>query len=146
MALCSLEDINVHLPQDKLVADVANTSKEQLDAQRIIFSKLSNTYTPALLATWAAPSSTPETIRAIGGRLVAALVYARAFSSEVDRIPDYSQSMYDEAIFMLQQIVDGDITLPGLSETPITGGQFGADNFYPNSDAPGPFFTMTARF
>lgn len=146
MALCSLEDINVHLPQDKLVADSANTSKEQLDAQRIIFSKLSNTYTPALLATWATPATTPETIRAIGGRLVAALVYSRAFAAEVDGIPEYAQNLYDEALMMLQQIVNGDITLPGLSETPTSTGQFNADNFYPNADAPGPFFSMLDRF
>lgn len=146
MALCSLEDINVHLPQDKLEALDASDTKEQLDVQRIIFAKLSNTFSAATLATWASPATTPETIRAVAGRLVAALMYARAFSSELDVTPAWAQKLYDDAMYMLDQIVNGDLKLPEVSETVDTGQSLTADNFYPNDEAPGPFFTMTKEF
>jgi hypothetical protein len=146
VALASLEDINVHLPQDKLVATDANETKEQLDAQRIIFAKLSNTFSAATLAAWASPATTPETIRAVAGRLVAALFYSRAFAAEVDGVPDYAQGLYAEAMTMLDQIVDGTVTLPEVSEEVETGVNLNASFFYPNDDTAGPYFTMTARF
>jgi hypothetical protein len=146
VALASLEDINVHLPQDKLVALDANETKEQLDAQRIIFAKLSNTFSAGTLAGWASPATTPQTIRAVAGRLIAALIYARAFSSEVDGVPEYSQGLYTEAMTMLDQIIDGTITLPEVTEEVETGGNLNASFFYPNDDATGPYFTMGARF
>lgn len=146
MSLCSLDDINVHLPQDKLQVLNADDDAPQLDAERIIKGTLSDTFSPAELASWSTPATTPEMIRAIAGRFVAALVYARAFSSELAEVPEWAQRLYDDAMNMLNGIVAGTITLPEVSETPNTGGKLTSDDFYPNDDTPGPFFTMTKAF
>lgn len=146
MPLCSLDDINVHLPQDKLQALNADDDAPQLDAERIVKGTLSDTFSPATLAAWTTPATTPSTIRAIAGRLVAALLYARAFSSEVDAVPDWAQKLYDDAMNMLNAVVSGNITLPEVSEVPTTGGNLTTADFSPNADTPGPFFTMTKAF
>ena len=146
MSLCELDDINVHLPQDKIQVLNADDDAVQLDAERIVKGTLSDTFSATELATWVSPATTPELIKAIAGRLCAALVYARAFSSEVEAVPEWAQKLYNDAMAMLGGIVGGTTTLPEVDEEVTTGSNFGAENFYPNDDAPGPFFSMTRQF
>lgn len=146
MPLLTIDDINVHLPQDKLVVLNSDDDSIQVDVERIIKGQLSDTFSPTELASWAEPEDTPELIRAVGGRLGASLVYARAFSSEVDDVPEYAQKLYNEAMATLEEIVQGTITLPEVDEEVTTGGNLTADSFWPTADAPGPFFTMTKAF
>lgn len=143
MPLVSLDDINVFLPSDKLEALDADDDSSVLDAERIIKGKLSGTFSPTVLASWSTPAATPETIRAIAGRLVAALYYARSFSEESTQAPQYSQNLYNEALSMLDCIVDGSIVLVEVStEDQPSVGNLTSDDFLPNNDSPAPKFTM----
>lgn len=147
MSLCSLDDINVHLPADKISVLDADDDALQLDAERIVKGELSGTFTAATLAAWSTPATTPEIIRAVAGRFIAALVYSRAFSAEVDGIPEYAQSLYDQAMLTLTRVISGDIVLlDNVSEATTVGDRLSLDNFSPNGDTPGPFFTMTKAF
>lgn len=143
--LASLDDINTHLPIDKLEATDGNEEidRHQVDVERVIKGYLTSTYSAAVLAAWADPSSTPDFIRSIAGRLIAAFYYGRRYSED---LPDwdrtYPQRLYNEAMAMLLQVQTGDvIVVPGT--TPET--QFSSDFFYPTKDTE-PVFTMGMRF
>ena len=142
--LASLNDINVHLPSDKLILEDGDDTEMQLDAERIIKGYLSTVYSAATLAEWADPDSTPETIRAIAGRLVAAFYYALRFSEDSVERPEYAQFKYDEAMALLDKIVAGTIKLTDVTEEPTTGLSFTSADFWPNDDEP--VFTMSKEF
>jgi hypothetical protein len=143
--LASLDDVNVFLADDKLQALDADDNASQLDAERIIKGKLSGTYSPVVLASWTTPVTTPEYIRAVAGRLIAALYYARAYSEETPAVPAYAQGLYDQAMAMLCKVVEGFVILPEVptSEQPSIGGRLDSTDFLPNGDTIGPVFTMT---
>ena len=133
MSLVVLDDINVHLPKDKLVVLEADDDALQLDVERIIKARLSGTFSPVTLASWTTPGTTPGTIQGIAGRLIAAFVYARAFASESVGLPEYAQWLYDQAMMSLDYIVTGSITLPEVTtEVGDTGSRFTQDFFWPN--------------
>ena len=144
MPLASLDDVNVFLGEDKLQALDADDNSSQLDAERIIKGKLSGTYSPVVLASWSTPVTTPEYIRAIAGRFVAALYYGRTYSEETVTVPAYAQKLYDEAMEMLCKVYDGIVVLPEVpdSEQPSVGGRLTGTDFLPNSDTQ-PKFTMS---
>jgi hypothetical protein len=146
VSFVTLEDINVHLGETLLQALDADDDPSVLDAERIIKGKLSGTFSPTVIASWVSPATTPETIRAIAGRFVAALYYARAYSEEQTQTPEYAQKLYDEAMSMLQCIVDGDIILPEVADVdqPTTGGNLESADFLPNdSTSPGSLFSVS---
>lgn len=144
MPLVSLDDINVFLPQDKIEALDADDDNSALDAERIVKATLSGTFSPTVLASWATPATTPETIRAIAGRLTAALFYSRSLSEEQTEVNEYAQKLYNEAMSMLESIKQGFITLPEVDDEdqPTTGGSLDTTDFFPNATTPGPVFTM----
>jgi hypothetical protein len=144
MSLATLEDVNVFLGEDKIQALDADDDSSQLDAERIVKGKLSGIYSPVVLASWTTPPTTPQYIRAIAGRLVAALYYARAFSEEAVTVPAYAQKLYDEAMDMLCKVYDGIVVLPEvpIGDQPTSGGRLTGDDFLPNSDTQ-PKFTMS---
>lgn len=134
MALASLNDVNVHLPDDKLFVEDGSDNKEQLDTVRIVRGELSTTFSAGVLALWDSPENTPEYIRAAAGRLVAALYYARAFSLEELREDNYAQKLYNEAMMMLARVKTGDVVLGEVTEVVNTGAHLDRDNFWPNAD------------
>jgi hypothetical protein len=138
-------DIQVHLPVDKfLVSDYPNDLvKTKLDVSRVIFGRLSGTFSPATLASWSDPTSTPETIRAIGGRLGAALMYRNRLAEDYPEDADYAQLKYREAMMMLEMIVTGEMTLPEVTEEVNTGMRLTEGNFVA---LPDPKFTMDMEF
>jgi hypothetical protein len=141
MALASLDDINVHLPGDKIEVPPALYDEEQLDAERIVRGYLSGYVDPAILAGWTSPDTTPDEIRAVVGRLVAAFHYRLRYSEDSLVDPEYALLKYNEAISLLTMVQQGTITLPGV---PVIGGlDLEAADFWPNdSTTDGPFFTM----
>jgi hypothetical protein len=143
VSLASLDDVNVFLGEDKLQALDADDNSSQLDAERIIKGKLSYIYSPVVLASWTTPPTTPEYIRAIAGRLVAALYYGRAYSEEAVTVPAYAQKLYDEAMEMLCKVYDGIVILPEVPavDQPTTGGRLTSGDFMPTSNE-APKFTM----
>ena len=156
MPLVAIKDVNVHLPQDKLLVLNADDDALQLDVERIIKAKLSGTFSPTTLASWTAagdtfpPATVPHIIQEIAGKLIASMVYARAFSSEVGGVPEYAQKLYDEAMFMLEQIIIGDIVIPGEElpggEIVDTGNRLTNDMFWPNADTVGARFRRSDEF
>lgn len=156
MPLVLVTDVNVHLPQDKLLVLNADDNALQLDVERIIKAKLSGTFSPATLASWLVPgevfppASVPHVIQEIAGKLIASMVYARAFSSEVGGVPEYAQKLYDEAMLMLEEIILGSIVIPPEElpggETVDTGNRFTRDMFWPNADTGGDRFTRQDQF
>jgi hypothetical protein len=141
--LASLDDVNTWLPQDKLEADVADVDLFQEDADRVIKGYLSGVFSAVTLAGWADPGTTPVTIRAIAGRLVAAKFYKQRYAEDVVDIPEYAQQLYDEAMAMLMQVVSGSLVIDPAIQVP---GQLGELDFLPNDDSEGPFFRMDLVF
>jgi len=141
--LASLDDINVHLPTDKIEVDSALYELLQLDAERIVRGYLSGQIASTTLATWTSPASTPELIRAIAGRLVASFWYRERYSEDSLDDPIYAQTKYNEAIQWLQNIIDGTMLLPDADGEMTIGGVFTELDFLPNNKTDGPYFTMS---
>lgn len=156
MPLAAVKDVNVHLPQDKLEVLNADDDALQLDVERIIKARLSGTFSPSTLASWTLagdafpPATVPHVIQEIAGKLIASMVYARAFSSEVGGVPEYAQKLYMEAMEMLDQIILGDIVIPGEElpggEVVDTGNRLTPDMFWPNDETGGSRFTREDVF
>lgn len=139
MALASLEEINHQLPDDKAQVAEANYAPFQLDAERIVRGTLAGVVPRATLALWVDPASTPELIRAIVARLVAAFAYRRLYSEDSLEDPTFAQNKYNEAMSFLQQIVDGKMQFEEL-DTTVVQGHFGTGDFFPDARAAGPYF------
>lgn len=153
--LASDDDINGFLASNQTMsvtsADPATASYDdmQTDASRVIKSQLSGVFPTATLVGWIDPDSTPGTIRAIAGRLIAARWYSKQVTADEDRlIPGYAQQLYNEAIAMLAAIRAGELPVLDDDGVPIPGittAESAAD-FWPNNDTPGPYFTMAKKW
>lgn len=144
--LASLDDINTHLPQDKLSATDGNEEIERygVDVERVIKGYLSSTFSATTLAAWADPDTTPDFIRAVAGRLIAAFYYAKKYSEDLPNWDKtYPQRLYNDAMAMLLKVQTGEIDLGIPGEE--AGTQFDSSFFYPTKDTE-PVFTMDMRF
>lgn len=144
--LANLADINTHLPANVQIDNEVDVGL-QVDAHRLIVGQLTSVFTTAQINAWVDPDSTPDMIRSIAGRLIAAKYYARVLSGEaIDEIPGYAMDLYKEAISMLVGIKDGSIIVVGPTGDPITGVDIGSDaqgDVFPNdTSVPGPVFSM----
>jgi hypothetical protein len=139
VALASLDDINIHLPDDKIEVDSARYELLQLDAERVVRGYLAGYIDPTVLVTWTSPEATPDLIRAIAGRLVAAFYYRERYSEDSLADPEYAKLKYDEAIAWLTAIQLGTMSIGVV----VTGGEsLTESDFWPNATTPGPIFTM----
>jgi hypothetical protein len=141
--LADLEDINVHLPTDKIEVDSAQYVLLQLDAERIVRGYLAGQVASTTLATWDTPEHTPEIIRAIAGRLVAAFWYRKRYSEDSLEDPQYAQNKYNEAVLWLQNIINGIMVIPDADGEVPQGGVYTNLDFWPNEGTEGPYFTMS---
>lgn len=144
MALADRNDVQAHLPPDKLAISPGNQeiAKADIDTERLIKGVLSAQFLPTTLASWDDPESTPEYIRAIAGRLTAAFYYRLRYAEDQRDEPQYAQFKYDEAMRMLQMVVDGQVILTEVQETdPFTTEL----RFWPD-DSTEPYFTMERTF
>lgn len=143
--LASLEDINGQLPDHARFVQDNEDAQLQIDAVRLIRGQLTTVFTPAIIVGWDSPENTPQLIRGIAARLIAARYYAEKMAGETDSQPDYPQVLYNEAISMLTQIRTGELIVTDDSGEPI-GTNLLAENsadFWPNDSTPdGPFFKM----
>lgn len=146
--LASLDDINRWLPVDKLEATNANSDTFQVEALQLIRGQLASSFTPVILASWDNPTDTPQTIRAIAGRLIAAYLYRAVYSEDVANIPQYAQELYNEAISMLAQIRANQLIVLDGSGNPIGQNLLAesASDVWPNNTTDGPYFTMAQKF
>ena len=146
--LASLEDINTHLPDDKALMGDADDDAFQIDTARIIKGNLAGVFQPTTLAAWISPDSTPELIRGIAGRMIAARWYAKLYSEDDTRTSEYAQSLYMDAVGMLNDIRGGTLVVLDADDNPIENNQLILSNavFWPNDTTAGPYFTMDAEF
>lgn len=123
-----LNDVNTHLPEDKLLMDASELPLFALDAERIIRGYVGGVIPYVTYNAWADPATTPELIRAIAGRLIAAAFYAERYSEDDPEVPKYAQNLYNQALSFLMGIrmgtqiiieIDGstvDVSATSLSE------------------------------
>jgi hypothetical protein len=115
--LASLDDINAELPSidDKpmIEADAENSDLIQLSVARVVRAYLSAVIDQTTLMGWDDPDSTPDTIREVAAKLIAAQVYfnyaARTNLTIEER--NFAQLLYDQAMLMLEKIISGEILL-----------------------------------
>jgi Bacteriophage Mu, Gp36 len=147
MAFVDDADVQVHLPIDKLKIEELpdDLAKCKEDAERIIRGYLAGVFEPATLASWIDPDSTPVVIRAIAGRLTAALIYRTRYSEDSLDDPEYAQNKYNEAMDMLMKVINGQIVLEEVDDDVAT--PFDGTWFTPNDASTDiPKFAMSDRY
>lgn len=150
LILASIDDINTHLPTDKLDASdssaLAAISLFSIDVDRLVKGTLSGVFTPTILASWATPTDTPEWIRRAAGMLIAAMWYSNRFSEDnAGVVPGFAQEQYNCGMSMLMQVQQGQVIIP-ISEAPTAGTLFSEAFFQPNSQTTPPKFSMDTVF
>lgn len=134
MALCNEADINTFLDASKIVVTSGDDADEIRDAEAIVRSQLAGHIDSSVLASWTTPLLTPDLIRGIAGRLVAAFRYRKLVSEDSDGKPSpYAQMLYNEAMSMLMGVVNGDLLIAGVEIAANMG--LDSSMFYPNAAA-----------
>lgn len=141
--LASLNDVQTHLEEARIRVDDTDIELLQLEVSRTIKGMLSNTFSATTLAAWDEPANTPEMIRSIAGRLIAARHYIKKLSEEQVDVPEYGQWLYDNAMLDLNGVINGSLILVEVEEEVNTGGQFREDNIGIFAE---PKFTMDAEY
>lgn len=138
MALASSADVNVWLDGQKVVTSGGDDTDEQRMAENLIRGYLAGRIPATTLATWTGPTQTPELIRGVAGRLVAAFRYRKLYSEDDTGVSEYATMLYNEAMSILTGIVNGTIDIPELIgvTTVTTDTSLDRLNFYPNDDTP----------
>jgi len=141
MALATIDDINIHLPRDKIEVDTADYGPFQLDAERVVRGMLAGYYSSVTLASWSDPETTPGLIRAVVGRLVAAFYYRQRYSEDSLDDPLFAQNKYNEAMELLRGILDGTVVLEEVTDD-VGADHLTINDFWPNDTTDPPKFTM----
>lgn len=150
MPFATLDDVNMHLPTDKLEMQQPTLDLKGVDAERIIRGYLASVYSAVTLAGWTDPTETdplaigyvPQLIRAIAGRFIAAFWYRERYSEDSLDNPQYAQGLYDEAMAMLQGIIAGTLVLDDVTELPESTTSLTQEDFWPNDTDTGPMFSV----
>jgi hypothetical protein len=113
--MATLDDVNAHLDGDVIEATADNTDLIQVSAARIVRAYLSRVVDQVTLMSWQTPTTTPDTIREIASMLIAASLYFQlsARTSLIIDNQNFAQRLYDQAIAMLQAIVEGTMVIEG---------------------------------
>ena len=142
----SLSDITAWLRDDTIDVDDANTKQHNIEAGRLIRSRLSGTFTPLVLTEWDEPDNTPELIRSIAGRLAAAYLYRKLLSLQYDKeVASYASELWAEANAELTNIVLGNSIVVDDGNNPIDTTGENLIKFFPNNSVP-PLFTVSDKF
>lgn len=147
--LASLDDINVHLPDDKAKMEDSDDNSLQIDVARYVRSLLSGFFSAETLVSWVSPATTPDIIRSVAGRLIAAKWYATLYSEDIGETSNYAQDLYNQANMMIDGIRTGVIVVVDVDNVPVPSvgvASLTSDDFYPNDSAPAAKFTMDKVF
>ncbi len=145
--LASYSDINVQLPTTFAVdANTEGIDAASLDAIRIVRGSLLGVFSPTVIAGWDSPTHTPELIRGVAARLIAALMYSRLFAAQDSDTPDFANQKYRAAMQTLKQIRSGELILLDVDNTTLLTAGWSNTDFYPNAEASGPIFTLDMEF
>ena|SRR5215471_8269564 len=149
--MATLDDVNAHLDGEVIEATPDNTDLVQVSVARLIRGYLGRMVDSVTLASWSTPDATPDIIREIASMLIAANVYFHESARTSLTIEDnnFAQRLYDQAIALLQGIIDGQITIDGGGGA--TNGEIvspeilSIEDFFP-IDATDRAFTMGQQF
>ena len=141
--LASLDDINVHLPDDKIEADDNNIALLQVDVARFIRAMLAGTFTTVTISGWDSPATTPDIIRSIAGRLIAAKFYQIRYAEDSDD-STFATRLYNFSMRQINDIRSGTLMVLDVNEVAIetSGLSLATDDFWPNDTTDAPKFTM----
>lgn len=115
--MASLDDVNANLDGSVVKAATSDIDLIQISVARIIRGYLSRVITLTTLHSWSTPAATPEIIREVAGKLIAAQLYiTRSSRSELEMTDQhYAQRLYDAAMEILNQIIAGDIKIDDIT-------------------------------
>jgi hypothetical protein len=136
--LASIGDINAELPsqddQPVIEASEENTALLQLSVARTVRGYLSSAVDSTTLMSWDQPADTPEIIRVVAGKLIAAQLYFNFAARSSFTIDDnsFAQKRYDEAMAILNKILEGEILLG--PEVPVESAAMSELDFHPVDD------------
>jgi hypothetical protein len=133
--LATIDDVNGNLDGEVIEATADNSNLVQVSVARVIRGYLAAVVDTTTLMSWDTPEHTPDIVREIAAKLIAAQVYfhlAARQSMDIGNF-NFAQRLYDEAMAMLQGIIDGTIPLPGAGgET--TGPGMSDQDYFPIDD------------
>jgi len=138
------DDVQAHLPQDKLDVDEIPDDKDliYLGVERILRGYLAGVVDSTVLSTWTDPDLTPDPIRECAALLSAAEIYRIRFSEGAFSDPERAQVLYNQGMGILNGIIAGNIVIPSVDTT-----TFDSTYFAPNdASTDQPKFTMSGRF
>lgn len=140
----TVDDINAHLPVEQGKAQISDSEDGllQIDAYRLIRARLSGTFDTTVIAAWTNPASTPEIIREIAGKIIAAKWYALLVAEDEADGSIFAQNLYNEAIAMLNDIRNGVLTVIGVDGEEMANSSLAESSFWPNDTSPEPSFTV----
>jgi hypothetical protein len=140
----TLDDINAHLPVEQGKAQIMDGQDDllQIDAYRLIRGRLSGTFDLTVINTWTSPAATPEQIRQIAGKIIAAKWYALLVSEDEADGSLFAQTLYNEAIAALNDIRNGTMTVIGVDGTELENSALIESSFWPNDTSPPRSFTI----
>lgn len=143
--LASIEDINSELPSRDtggttsgypvvVEATMENTALLQISIARVVRAYLSGVVDSAILMGWDNPTDTPEPIRPIAAKMIAAQLYFNHASRTNLTIDErnFAQIRYNEAMDMLNKIIAGEILLG--PEVPTESAAMGEEDGFPVDD------------
>jgi hypothetical protein len=140
----TLDDINAHLPVEQGKAQIRDSEDDllQIDAYRLIRGRLSGTFDLTIINAWVNPATTPEQIRQIAGKIIAAKWYALLVAEDEPDGSTFAQNLYNEAIAALNDIRNGTLTVIGVDGNELENSALIESSFWPNDTSPDPSFTI----
>jgi hypothetical protein len=122
--LASVDDINAYLPgldtggstsgyPVVVEATMDNTVLLQVSTARVVRGYLSGVVDSTTLMSWDTPPETPDIVREAAAKMIAAQLYFNHASRTSLVIEDnsFAQRRYDQAMTILQKIVNGQIVI-----------------------------------
>lgn len=143
--LATTDDVNASLDGEVVLATEANTALIQVSVNRSVKAYLSRVLTWTTLNTWVDPETTPDIVSEIAAKFIAAQLYYNETSRTTTDLPvtHYAQILYNEAMAMMNMIIQGTIILPNIPETPVEG--LSTADFWPVDDTDRAF-TLGKKF
>ena len=140
----TLDDINAHLPVEQGKAQISDGEDDllQIDAYRLIRGRLSGTFDLTVINAWVNPATTPEQIRSIAGKIIAAKWYALLVAEDEADGSLFAQTLYNEAIAELNDIRNGTLTVIGVDGAELENSALIESSFWPNDTSPPPSFSV----
>jgi hypothetical protein len=121
--LATLDDVNANLDGEVIEATPDNTDLVQISVARVVRAYLARIVDQPTMSSWITPEATPEIVREIAAKLIAAQVYFNEGARTALLVDQnsFAQRKYDEAMALLQGVIEGSISIIGPDGEPIGG-------------------------